>query len=123
MEIMKNVRDVEILTIINIVLFDTSLRLVYMIHEIVNCVLRMETHMTDISIGDRVVCVISGVVGTVTKKYRPTASEPQIMVRTNDGRFYHAPEKEWRKQYEFQLDDNYISELEKHWACRLFPDL
>lgn len=76
--------------------------------------------MTDISIGDRVVCVISGVVGTVTKKYRPTASEPQIMVRTYDGRLYHAPEKEWRKWT--YNDERYISELEKNWVRRLFPD-
>ena len=76
--------------------------------------------MTDISIGDRAVCVVSGVVGTVTKKYRPTASEPQIMVRTDDGRLYHAPEKEWRKWTD--NDERYISGLKSHEISRLFPD-
>ena len=47
-------------------------------------------------IGDRGVCVVSGVKGVITKIYTPTASEMQIMVRTDDGRLYHAPYSTWR---------------------------
>lgn len=47
-------------------------------------------------IGDRVVCIISGVRGVITKIYTPTASAMQIMVRTDDGRMYHAPYSMWR---------------------------
>lgn len=47
-------------------------------------------------IGDRVVCIVSDVRGVITKIYTPTASAMQIMVRTNDGRLYHAPYITWR---------------------------
>ena len=47
-------------------------------------------------IGERVVCMLSGVSGVITKIYTPTASEMQIMVRTDDGRLYHAPYSTWR---------------------------
>ena len=47
-------------------------------------------------IGDRVICAASGVRGVITKIYKPTASEMQIMVCTNDGRLYHAPYSTWR---------------------------
>lgn len=50
------------------------------------------------NIGDNVVCVLSGVCGVIVKIYTPTASAPQIMVRTGDGRLYHAPYNTWRKQ-------------------------
>ena len=40
------------------------------------------------NIGDKVVCVLSGVCGVIVKIYTPTASAPQIMVRTGDGRLY-----------------------------------
>ena len=50
--------------------------------------------------GNRVICVRSGVVGTVVKKYCPTACAEQTMVRTDDGRLYHAPSVEWRVMYE-----------------------
>lgn len=43
------------------------------------------------NIGDKVICVLSGVSGVIVKTYTPTASAPQIMVRTKDGRLYHAP--------------------------------
>ena len=33
-------------------------------------------------IGDRVVCMVSGVRGVITKIYTPTAAAMQIMVRT-----------------------------------------
>ena len=47
-------------------------------------------------IGDRVVCMVSGVRGVITKIYTPTASAMQIMVCTDDGRLYHAPYSIWR---------------------------
>lgn len=48
-------------------------------------------------VGDRIVCTSSGVVGICTKIYVPTACGEQAMVRTDDGRMYHAPSLEWRK--------------------------
>lgn len=53
--------------------------------------------MKEIRIGDRVYCITSGVFGHVTKIYVPTACEKQIMVKTNDGRLYHAPYSQWVK--------------------------
>ena len=49
-------------------------------------------------IGDVVVCMVSGVKGVITKIYTLTASAMQIMVRTDDGRRYHAPYNngDWR---------------------------
>lgn len=47
-------------------------------------------------LGDKVICC-TGVSGTIVKIYTPTASAPQIMVRTGDGRLYHAPYNTWRK--------------------------
>lgn len=49
-------------------------------------------------IGDIAVCDVSGVRGVIVKIYTPTASAPQIMVRTRDGRLYHAPYSTWRKE-------------------------
>lgn len=51
-----------------------------------------------LKIGDKAVCMVSGVCGIVVKIYTPTASAQQIMVRTNDGRLYHAPYNTWRKE-------------------------
>ena len=48
-------------------------------------------------VGDTVVCIITGVQGTIVKIYTPTASEEQIMIRTIDGRLYHAPYRMWAK--------------------------
>lgn len=50
------------------------------------------------NIGDKVFCVLSGVCGVIFKIYTPTASERQIMVRTGDGRLYHAPYSTWRER-------------------------
>ena len=47
-----------------------------------------------IKLWDRVKCV-TGVEGTVVKIYKLTAAEEQIMVRTSDGRLYHAPISMW----------------------------
>ncbi len=49
------------------------------------------------SIGDTVICISTGVIGSITKIYTPTASCEQIMVRTMDGRDYHAPSYMWAK--------------------------
>lgn len=46
-------------------------------------------------IGDIVICD-TGICGVVIKIYTPTASAQQIMVRTRDGRLYHAPHYMWR---------------------------
>lgn len=56
----------------------------------------------DFYIGERVFCSVSGVIGDVIKMYRPTASEPQLMVKTLDGSKYHAPISMWRP-YRFGL--------------------
>ena len=48
-------------------------------------------------VGDRIVCISSGIVGICTKIYVPTACGEQTMVRTDDGRMYHAPSGEWRR--------------------------
>ncbi len=42
-------------------------------------------------IGDRVICMINGICGVIIQTYTPNACEMQILVRTDDGRFYHAP--------------------------------
>ncbi len=50
-----------------------------------------------IKTGDKVICCISGVVGIVVKQYYPTACAQQTMIRTSDGRLYHAPTDTYRK--------------------------
>lgn len=42
-------------------------------------------------IDDKVVCTKTGVCGIVEKFYYPTACAEQTMIRTKDGRKYHAP--------------------------------
>ncbi len=61
-------------------------------------------------IGERVICSESGVIGDIIKFYRPTASEEQIMVKTLDGRKYHAPARTWRP---YQID-----EAHQHPICK-----
>ena len=51
----------------------------------------------DIKLGDRVICVFSGVIGVVIKQYYPTACAQQTMIRCLDGRLYHAPTYSFRK--------------------------
>ena len=55
--------------------------------------------MDNIKIGDEVICMVSGVSGVVIKQYYPTACAEQTMVKTSDGRLYHAPTSTWRKKY------------------------
>lgn len=45
----------------------------------------------DFKIGDKVICIVSGVIGVVIKQYFPTACEQQTMIECADGRLYHAP--------------------------------
>ena len=56
--------------------------------------------MAKLQRGDWVICTESNVVGRITKFYKPTACEEQIMVITQDGRKYHAPARTW-KPYHF----------------------
>lgn len=53
---------------------------------------------SEIEIGDRAICLAGGVRGIVTKIYKPTACQMQIMVKTNDGRLFHAPISLWVKE-------------------------
>lgn len=46
--------------------------------------------------GDKVICTVSGVVGTVVRFYIPTACEEQTLVNTSNGKQYHAPTRTWR---------------------------
>ena len=57
-------------------------------------------------IGDRVVCIVSGVRGVITKIYTPTASAMQIMVLTDDGRLYHAPYSTWRLEALYERNND-----------------
>lgn len=51
----------------------------------------------DIRIGDRVICMLSGVTGVVIKQYYPTACAQQTMILCPDGRKYHAPTSDFMK--------------------------
>lgn len=56
--------------------------------------------MNNIKIGDYVICIVDGVSGVVVKQYFPTACEEQTMIKTSDGRLYHAPTRYFRKRSE-----------------------
>lgn len=51
-------------------------------------------------VGDKVVCIPTGVRGIVVKQYYPTASAQQTMIRTENGLLYHAPTYDFRKEKE-----------------------
>ncbi len=51
--------------------------------------------MKSFTVGDFVMCRENGIRGVVIGFYYPTASEEQTMVRTEDGRKYHAPTRMW----------------------------
>lgn len=53
--------------------------------------------MSEINIGDYVICRPTGVSGTVVKQYFPTACEQQTMIQCDDGRRYHAPTRLFEK--------------------------
>lgn len=46
-------------------------------------------------IGDRVINKWNGIKGIIIKVYKPTSCEYQIMVKTDDGREYHASLVDW----------------------------
>ncbi|EES48208.1 hypothetical protein NE172_01950 [Clostridium botulinum] len=50
-----------------------------------------------INVGDKVICIVSGVTGVIIRQYIPTASEEQTMVMCTDGRKYHAPTRLFKK--------------------------
>lgn len=50
-----------------------------------------------INVGDKVICIVSGVSRIVIKQYVPTASEEQTMVVCTDDRKYHAPTRLFKK--------------------------
>ena len=50
-----------------------------------------------IYIGDKGICIASGVTGIVIQRYTPTVSEEQTMIRCIDGRIYHAPTRLFKK--------------------------
>jgi len=56
-----------------------------------------------LQLGDWVICSESGVVGRIINFYTPTACEEQIMVKTRNGRRYHAPKRLW-KHYQFGVE-------------------
>ena len=56
--------------------------------------------MLPVQVGDKVVCIPTGVRGTVVKQYYPTASTQQTMIRTENGLLYHAPTCDFRKEKE-----------------------
>lgn len=53
--------------------------------------------MRNFDVGDKVVCIETGVYGIVEKFYYPTACEEQTLIRTEDGRQYHAPTSAWMR--------------------------
>lgn len=59
-----------------------------------------EMRIMNFQIGDKVVCIPTGVRGTVVKQYYPTASAQQTMIRTENGLLYHAPTYDFRKEKE-----------------------
>jgi len=56
-----------------------------------------------LKIGDWAICDDTKVVGRIINFYTPTACEEQIMVKTRNGRRYHAPFKMW-KPYQFGVE-------------------
>lgn len=61
------------------------------------------------NIGDRIMCVETGVVGKCIKFYIPTACEEQTMVLTDDGRRYHAPTRLWEKALTVSIENDVIT--------------
>lgn len=67
--------------------------------------------MLPVQIGDKVVCIPTGVRGTVVKQYYPTASAQQTMIRTENGLLYHAP------TYDFRREEENENENENESVC------
>lgn len=72
-----------------------------------------------LKLGDWVICEDGGVVGQIINFYTPTSCEEQVMVKTRDGRRYHAPTRLW-KHYQFGFEastvimDESVSLLNPH---------
>ena len=64
----------------------------------------------DFEIGDMIIYESTGVIGKAIRFYFPTACEEQTMVRTQDGRKYHAPTSTWRKITETEGLENYVEQ-------------
>jgi len=64
----------------------------------------------DFEIGDMIICESTGVIGKAIRFYFPTACEEQTMVRTRDGRKYHAPTRMWRKIAETERLENHTEQ-------------
>lgn len=50
--------------------------------------------------GDRIICSESGVIGIALRFYTPTSCSEQTVVRTGDGREYHALTSTWKLSFE-----------------------
>jgi len=68
--------------------------------EYFKCPKEFEENKNTLRLGDWVICEDSGVVGRIINFYTPTSCEEQIMVKTCNGRRYHAPKRLW-KHYQF----------------------
>lgn len=64
----------------------------------------------DFELGDMIICESTNVVGKAIRFYIPTACEEQTMVRTEDGKKYHAPTREWRKIAETERLENHTEQ-------------
>lgn len=72
--------------------------------------------MLPVQVGDRVVCIPTGIRGEVVKQYYPTASVQQTMIRTENGLLYHAPTYDFRKE-----EENKNAEEENESVCDTMP--
>ncbi|MEG1932084.1 MAG: hypothetical protein RR075_03130, partial [Pygmaiobacter sp.] len=66
-------------------------------------------------IGDKVYIPSNEISGTVVKQYYPTACEQQTMIRTEDGRFYHAPTRMFSMQ-EKESAGYCVRCYHRHWC-------
>lgn len=64
----------------------------------------------EFELGDMIICESANVVGKAIRFYVPTACEEQTMVRTEDGRKYHAPTRMWRKITETERLENLVEQ-------------
>lgn len=86
-----------------------------------------EENKDTLRLDDWVICTESGVVGRIINFYTPTSCEEQIMVKTRDGRRYHAPKRLW-KHYHFgttatQVFTDELAFMEKNPNLSRSPEL
>ena len=75
--------------------------------------------MNDIKLGDKVICR-NGISGVVVQQYYPTCCSQQTMIKTLDGRLYHAPTDWFTKignANTRQYCEGYIQALEDILKC------